>query len=79
MLKATLLSNTVQGDQPQRTENEGDTVGRVWYQEWVEPLLKKGREGDKIMIDSGMNKRLKRNEVDVEDLTVAPCRLAHSY
>jgi hypothetical protein len=38
----------------------------------------KGRESDKIVIESGMNTRIKENEVKVENSTVIPCRLAHS-
>jgi len=39
-------------------------------------LATKGRESDKIVIESGMSKRIKKNEVNFEDSTLMPCRLA---
>jgi hypothetical protein len=42
-------------------------------------LATKGRESDKIVIKSGMNKRIKKNELNVEDSRFIPCRLTHSY
>lgn len=72
MLTATLLSNTVQRDQLKRTESECDIVGCVWYQEWVESLLRK----EERVIESGMSKRIKKNEVNFEDSKLMPYRLA---
>lgn len=42
-------------------------------------LATKGRKSDKIVIESGMLKQIKKNEVNVEDSTVMPYRLARSY